>query len=129
MDYARDDFSRDRGHYDVLFDTVGKSGIRRGVAALRHGGVYAFASPDLPAYALLSLRALLTRRVRVIGGMARGSADALRFLLRLVEEGRFTPVIDRTFPLSEIVEAHRYVDAGHKKGNVVIVLRETCEDR
>ena len=122
LDYAVDDYSRDGAIYDVVFDTVGKSGILRGVRALKRGGAYVFAATSLTSYALVSSFASLTGRVRVIGGIARGRSADLSFLMQLVTEGAFTPAIDRTYPLGDIVAAHAYVEAGHKKGNVVIMV-------
>ena len=122
IDYAIDDYSRDGAIYDVVFDTVGRSRIQRGVKALKPGGVYVFAISSLLSYVSVSAFASLTRRIKVIGGIARGSAPELAFLMQLVMEGRFRPVVDRTYPLSDIVAAHVHVDAGHKKGNVVILV-------
>ncbi|HHS89592.1 MAG TPA: hypothetical protein ENJ26_04410 [Rhodobacteraceae bacterium] len=63
---------------------------------------------------------------QVIGGVSNGSAEGLRQLVRLVEEGHFFPLIDRTFPFEHIVRAHAHVDTGRKKGAVVLsVLPET----
>jgi NADPH:quinone reductase-like Zn-dependent oxidoreductase len=121
-DYEKQDYAEPRGAYDVLFDTVGKSGIRLGLRALKRGGVYAFSASPLTAFVLVSLWAALTGRVRVVGGMARGGGDDLAYLMSLVEQGKFQPVIDRAYPLDNIVEAHRYVEGGHKRGNVVIAI-------
>ncbi len=122
LDYAIDDYSRDGPIYDVVFDTVGKSQIRRGVEALKPGGAYVFAASSLVSYALVSVFASLTGRVKVIGGIARGASPELAFLMHLMIEGSFRPVIDRTYPLSDIVAAHAHVEAGHKKGNVIILV-------
>ncbi|MGH3429147.1 MAG: NAD(P)-dependent alcohol dehydrogenase [Mycobacteriales bacterium] len=121
LDYAREDFSRDGAIYDVVFDTVGKSKIWRGIKALKRGGTYAFSACGLPSYGLARLWSL-TGRVKVVGGIARGKAKELAFLMQLVQDGRFKPVIDRTYPLSDVVDAHAYAEAGHKKGNVVILV-------
>jgi NADPH:quinone reductase-like Zn-dependent oxidoreductase len=122
LDYATDDFSRDGPVYDVVFDTVGKSRIRRGLRALKPGGAYVFAASSLTDYLAVSLIAALTGRLRVVGGIARGAASELAFLMQLVTEGRFKPVIEGAYPLSDIVAAHTHVEGGHKTGNVVILV-------
>lgn len=122
LDYATHDYSRDGAIYDVVFDTVGKSRIRRGVKALKPGGAYVFAASSLLSYILVSVFAAMTGRIKVIGGIARGRSPELAFLMQLVTQGKFEPVIDRTYPLSDIVAAHAHVEAGHKKGNVVILV-------
>ena len=122
LDYAIDDYSREGAVYDVVFDTVGKSRIRRGVKALKPGGAYVFAASSLMSYVLVSVFASLTGRIRVVGGIARGGSQELAYLMQLVTEGRFMPVVERTYPLSDIVAAHAHVETGHKRGNVVILV-------
>ena len=122
LDYAVDDYSRDWAIYDVVFDTVGKSDIKRGIRALKRGGAYAFAVMSLVSYARVKLSAALTGRIRVIDGIARVRSADLAFLMQLIRGGSFTPVVDRMYPLGDIVAAHTYVDAGHKTGNVVVLV-------
>ena len=122
LDYAVDDYSRGGAIYDVVFDTVGKSDIKRGIRALKRGGAYAFAVMSLVSYARVKLSAALTGRIRVIDGIARVRSADLAFLMQLIRGGSFTPVVDRMYPLGDIVAAHTYVDAGHKTGNVVVLV-------
>ena len=122
LDYTVDDYSRDGAIYDVVFDTVGKSRIRRGLKALKPRGAYVFAAASLPTYVSVSVFASLTGRIKVIGGIARGRSPELAFLMQLVTEGKFMPVIERTYPFSDIVAAHAHVEGGHKRGNVVILV-------
>jgi NADPH:quinone reductase-like Zn-dependent oxidoreductase len=99
IDYIKEDFRNNGKTYDVVFDTVRKlrrSGCRR---SLGKNGV--FISSWSPM---------------------RESNEDLLYLKELVEAGKIRPVIDRTYPLEEVVEAHRYVDKGHKKGNVIITV-------
>jgi NADPH:quinone reductase-like Zn-dependent oxidoreductase len=119
IDYTKEDFSRDGGIYDVVFDTVGKCPLSASMRSLRKGGYYL--QVLAPPGANLRMRwATMTRGKRMVGGTMMPGGEDLVFLKELVEQSKFKPVIDRTYRMEQIVEAHRYVDQGHKKGNVVI---------
>ena len=99
IDYTQDDFTQSGETYDVIFDAVGKLAPAQGKKALKPGGVYINVHADSD------------------GG---DKLENLLLLKELIEAGKLKPVIDRVYPLDQIVEAHRYVEQGHKKGNVVI---------
>jgi NADPH:quinone reductase-like Zn-dependent oxidoreductase len=130
VDYTREDFSRAGRVYDIVFDTVGKSGFSRSLKSLKRGGFYvrvggAGRLSSILGGILQEKWASITGAAKVIGGMGGGGAGDLSFLKVLIESGKLRTVIDRRYSLDEIAEAHRYVEAGHKKGNVVIVLEQT----
>jgi NADPH:quinone reductase-like Zn-dependent oxidoreductase len=117
IDYTKEDFANSGEKYDIIFDTVGKSSFSKCKKSLKKNGFY------LEALMKLShlIRGLWTS-IKVIGGGASETKEDLNFLKKLIEAGKIKSVIDRHYPLDQIVEAHRYVDKGHKKGNVVITL-------
>lgn len=122
IDYNREDFSKAGRVYDIVFDTVGHSGFLRSMKSLKRGGFYVQAAGSIPTFFLAGLWLSVTGSGKVVGGMARGNAADLALLKGLIEAGKLRSVIDRRYSLDEIVEAHRYADAGHKKGNVVIAV-------
>jgi len=121
IDYAREDFAAGGERYDVIFDTVGKSSFGRCKVALAPRGVYLPAVMDYPHLPQMAWTALRGGR-QVRSGVSSEKADDLAFLGDLIEAGVIRPVIDRQYPLEQIAEAHRYVEQGHKKGNVVLTI-------
>lgn len=101
IDYTRGDFTNNGETYDMILDTVGKTTSSQCKRSLNRNGIY----------------------LNVVTGMAAvPRKEDLAFLNELVDKGRLTPVIDRRYPLEQMAEAHRYVDQGRKKGNVVITM-------
>jgi NADPH:quinone reductase-like Zn-dependent oxidoreductase len=130
VDYTREDFSHAGRVYDIVFDTVGKSGFSRSLKSLKRGGFYVRVGGSGRLSSILgdSLRGMWisqTGAAKVIGGVGRGSAADLSFLKGLIEAGKLKTVIDRRYSLHEIAEAHRHAEAGHKKGHVVVLLDQT----
>lgn len=122
VDYTKEDFTQNSEHYDIIFDTVGKSPFSGCVNSLKEKGVYLRAVHMSPASIFKGLWTSLTSSKKVIGGVAADHIESIIFLKDLVETGKIKPVIDKCFSLEQASEAHRYVDKGHKKGNVILTL-------
>jgi NADPH:quinone reductase-like Zn-dependent oxidoreductase len=123
IDYTKDDFTKNGESYDIIFDTVGKSSYSGCIKSLKKNGVYLNSVHVALAPIVRGLWTGMTSSKKVIGGVAPESKEYLTFLKELIEEGKIRSVIDKRYPFEEIVEAHRYVEKGHKKGNVVISLQ------
>jgi NADPH:quinone reductase-like Zn-dependent oxidoreductase len=125
VDYTAEDFTRDERTYDVVLDAVGKSSFGRCRRLLRPRGIYL--STDLGPLSQNPFLALLTplfgRRKVMFPIPRRADRELARDLRELIESGAFRPLVDRRYPLDQIVEAYRYVETGRKLGNVVIVVR------
>ena len=122
IDYTQEDFTKSGQTYDVIFDTVGKSSFSGSLRSLKENGTYLNANPGL----LGGVRRRWTSKrsnKRVIPWTAGYSANNLLALKELIEAGTIRAIIDRRFPLEQIAEAHRYVEKGHKRGNVVITVQ------
>jgi NADPH:quinone reductase-like Zn-dependent oxidoreductase len=123
IDYSHEDFTTHRARYDVIFDAVGQHSFRRSRPALKTRGTYV--DTDLGYLFHLPLLVLATRlagRQRAKVGLARFRKEDVLHLKELLEAGRYRPVIDRSYPLEDVVEATRYVETGRKVGNVVLTV-------
>jgi NADPH:quinone reductase-like Zn-dependent oxidoreductase len=123
IDYTAEDFSSARGSYDVIFDAVGKSSYARCKGALSASGVYLTTVPTLTIVRDMAWTAIAggKRAKFATAGLMQSKAN-LAYLAELFERRAIRAVIDRRYPLAELPEAHRYVETGRKKGNVVITL-------
>ena len=123
IDYTREDFTKNGRTYDVVFDAVGKRSFRRSRRSLNPGGLFVDTDPGflwhLPVLALVT-KWVGDKRVRM--GIARYRREDFLFLRDLIEAGEYRAVIDRTYPLEDVVEAARYVETGQKTGNVVLTV-------
>ena len=123
IDYLKEDFTTLNTQFDVIFDAVGKSSFRKCLPLLKKEGIYM--STELGYMAQNPFLALITPLFggkKLLFPMPSISKKDVEFLKELVANGRFRPVIDRSYPLEQIIEAHRYVETGMKTGNVVITV-------
>jgi NADPH:quinone reductase-like Zn-dependent oxidoreductase len=123
IDYTRQDFTKVSETYDIVFDAVGKTSFRRCRRLVKPGGLYV--DTDLGFMWHVPLLALSTRWIgdkRVRLGVAKYTKEDVLFLKGLIEAGGYRAVIDRTYPLEQVVEATKYVETGQKTGNVVLTV-------
>jgi len=123
VDYTQEDFTKNGETYDVIFDAVGKHSFRRCRRSLKPGGFYL--ETDLGFLWHVPILALVTRRIgdkRVMLGITRYTKKDVLFLKELIETGKYRAVIDRHYPLEDVVEATRYVETEQKTGNVVLTI-------
>lgn len=121
IDYKDKDFTLDNKHYDIVFETVNKLSFADCIQCLKMNGVLILGSAGISE----TFQGILTNargRYKVFFGMAMESNEQIRYIQKLTEHGSLKPVIDKIYNLEEIAEAHHYVEAGHKKGNVVIKI-------
>src|SRR4029077_7215732 len=123
VDYTREDFTKNGQTYDVIFDAVGKHSFRRCRRSLKPAGI--FIETDLGFMWHAPVLALLTKwagdkRPKI--GIARYRKDDVLLLKELIEAGKYRAVIDRHYPLGDVIEATRYVETGQKTGNVVLTV-------
>ncbi len=120
IDYTKEDYTSS-GPYDIIYDTVGKSSYSGCWGMLKSKGTLILGAVFKLSWYLRAMASLFSRK-RVVLGVAAEQQEDMVLLKELAEAGKLKPVIDRIYSLEEIVEAHRYVDGGHKKGNVVITM-------
>jgi NADPH:quinone reductase-like Zn-dependent oxidoreductase len=123
IDYTKESFEEDGPAYDIIFDTVGKSPFKVCIKRLRSNGYYLRTTHVSPLPIIRGIWINLTSDKKVIGGTMKEHADDLTYLKELIEAGALRSFIDRRYPLEQAAEAHRYVEQGHKKGNVVLSIR------
>jgi NADPH:quinone reductase-like Zn-dependent oxidoreductase len=121
IDYTREDFTKNGQTYNVIFDAVGKHSFRRCRGSMEPGGVYL--PTDGAANLMWALMPSRKGAKRVVFPMSsRQPKEEVRFLKKLIEEGKYRPVIDRCYPMEDVIEATRYVETERKIGNVVLTV-------
>ena len=123
IDYTQEDFTANGETYDVIFDAVGKHSFRRCRDSLTGGGMYVTTDGLENLFLALSTSLLGDKKVVLFGMQPRDpKKDVVRFLKELIEAGKYRAVIDRCYPLEDVVEATRYVETEQKTGNVVLLV-------
>jgi len=119
IDYTQEDFTKNGETYDVIFDTVNTISVSRSLKSLNKNGIMILSAAEMQEM-LQGFWISMTSSKKVFTGVISHKAADIIFLKDLIEAGKLKPVIDRTYPLEQIAEAHAYVEKGHKKGNVII---------
>jgi NADPH:quinone reductase-like Zn-dependent oxidoreductase len=122
IDYTKGDYTKTGETYDLIIDVVGRRTVPRRLKLLKGDGYYFLAYAGL-SHILLSLWTSLTSKKKFKIESANQKQEDLIFLKELIEEGKLKSIVDRTYPLEQIPEAHRYAESGAKKGNVVITVK------
>jgi NADPH:quinone reductase-like Zn-dependent oxidoreductase len=121
MDYAKEDFTMTGEKYDVVIDVIGKSPYLGSIQALAPNGRYILGNTN-PSATPAARRIPLTQGRQVITALAKHKPEYYAFLNEQIVSGKLTPILDKVYPLEQLAEAHRYIEAGHQKGNVVITV-------
>ena len=119
IDHTVEDFTKNGQLYDVIFDTIGKSPYPRSKKSLTSNGIYLQANPRF-AHMIGALWTAMTSSKKVVVAMAGETTGGLNTLREMFEAGTITSVIDRTYPLEQMADAHRYVELGEENGHLVI---------
>jgi NADPH:quinone reductase-like Zn-dependent oxidoreductase len=126
IDYTRDDFTKNGQLYDIIFDTPGKSSFSRCKKSLTKNGKYLTTVPWPSVLLQMLWTSIVGGKKALFAPMGlrstRKKIQDLLYLNELVESGKLKPVIDRAYPLEQIVDAYHYIEKGHKKGNITIVI-------
>ena len=120
IDYTKADFTQNSERYDLIFDVLGRGSFDKTKNVLKPNGVHLYASFKMKQV----FQMLLTSRAskKVVCGLASGNAQDLAGVKELIETGKIKGLVDRTYPLEQVAEAHRYVEAGDRKGNIAIIV-------
>ncbi|UCH61072.1 MAG: NAD(P)-dependent alcohol dehydrogenase [Anaerolineales bacterium] len=129
IDYTREDFTKTGHTYDLIFDAVSKSSFSHCKGSLKESGVYIRTMPTMSFFIQVLWRSIIGGKKAMIAapGMRPSSVKRkdLAFLKELIEAGKIKSIIDRNYPLEQIADAHRYVEKGHKKGNVILTMEHS----
>jgi len=121
IDYKNEDYTKVDEKFDLIFDVLGKSSILKCKKILNHGGIHFFVIfKSKVLFQMLFTSMFGNKKVKC--SLAPGSVDDLKSIKRIIEEGKLKSMIDKSFSMEQVAEAHRYVEQGHKKGNVVITF-------
>ena len=123
IDYTKEDFTQNGETYDLIFDILGKGSFARCKGSLKPNGIQLFASFKMKQLFQM-LWTSMTGGRKVICAIAPGGIEDLIAVKELIEAGKIKAIIDRCYPMEQAAEAHRYVEEGHKKGNVVITVEQ-----
>jgi len=121
IDYTKEDFTKSDETYDVIFDVVGKISFSQCKSSLKQKGIYLENLLEVQDILKMMWTSIIGGK-KIKGGVSTESVENLNFFLELIESGKLKPVIDRSYPLEQTAEAFRYVEKGHKKGTVVIIV-------
>ncbi len=131
IDYTQEDFTENGKTYDIIFDTVGKRSFSECKCSLSDEGIYlTTVLTPLVMLQVLGPAKSSSKKVKFVAAGLRPASEKIKdlvFLKELIEAGKIKPVIDRCYPLEQMAEAHRYVEKGHKKGNVVITVNHNTK--
>jgi len=131
IDYTKEDFTKTGQTYDIIFDVVTKTSFSRCKSSLKQKGIYITTSLPLPLLVQWLWTSKIGSKKAMFGSTGlRPSSEKTKdliFFKELIEAGKLKSIIDRRYPLEQIAEAHRYVDKGHKKGNVVITVEHNSK--
>ena len=126
IDYTKEDFTQNGETYDLIFDILGKSSFSRCKSSLKQNGRYLLASFKMKQLFQMLWTSMIGSK-KVICALSGEKTEDLLFIKELIEAGKIKSVIDRRYPLEQTAEAHRYVETGHKKGNVVITVEHNSK--
>ncbi len=121
IDYKKEDFTKNGEKYDVIFDTVGKASFSDCIKSMNKNAYLMLANADLSTM-FKGLWTSIFSSKKILTGIIKESSKDMKYLKELIEIGQLKAVIDKSYPLEQIAEAHARVDTGHKKGNVIITF-------
>ena len=122
VDYTKEDFTANEEKYDVIFDTIGKMPLKKALKSLNTNGHLLLASAGIGTMLGGTIRSIFSKK-KIVSGVIKETVEDMNFFKQEIEAGRLNAVIDKTYSLEQIAEAHVYVDKGHKKGNVIISVQ------